>query len=108
MQQVFINLVTNAADAIQGGGEITFSTYLETGTEQQAPQVTVAIKDTGEGISAEDIQHIFDPFFTRKAEGTGLGLAICQQILQSHSATIDVESTVGKGTTFWIRIPVQS
>ncbi|MGE5478792.1 MAG: two-component system sensor histidine kinase NtrB [Chloroflexota bacterium] len=107
IQQVFINLITNAADAIKTKGTITISSYVE-----RAPGVgegeyaVVSIKDTGIGIPPEDIPKIFNPFFTRKADGTGLGLPITQRILHQHSGIIDIESASGHGSTFYVKLPV--
>lgn len=107
LQQVFINLITNAADAIKSKGIITISTYTERGSRVADGEYVIAsIEDTGAGIPPDDLPKIFNPFFTRKADGTGLGLPITQRILHSHSGIIDVESTVGQGTTFYIKLPV--
>jgi signal transduction histidine kinase len=107
MQQVFINLITNAADAIKTKGAITIKTYLEKGVKYgEGEYVTISVSDNGIGIVPEDLPKIFNPFFTRKAEGTGLGLPITQRILHQHNGIIDVESTVGKGTTFYVKLPV--
>lgn len=107
MQQVFINLITNAADAIKNRGMITIKTYLEIDNKPGEVQYSVvSITDTGEGIQAEDLPKIFNPFFTRKADGTGLGLPITQRILHQHSGIIDVESNPGHGTTFYVKLPV--
>ncbi len=106
MQQVFINLITNAADAIKMKGTISIKSYLEKGGRKgEAELVVVAISDTGQGIPPEDLPKIFNPFFTRKADGTGLGLPITQRILHQHSGIIDVESTPGSGTTFYVKLP---
>jgi PAS domain S-box-containing protein len=107
MQQVFINLITNAADAIKNRGMITIKTYLEIDNKPGEIQYSVvSITDTGEGIPVEDLPKIFNPFFTRKADGTGLGLPITQRILHQHSGIIDVESNPGHGTTFYVKLPV--
>ncbi|TAL68967.1 MAG: hypothetical protein EPN82_08635 [Bacteroidetes bacterium] len=107
MQQVFINLVTNSIDAINDSGKIKIRTFLETaGRENEQDYVVTSIADTGIGISAEDLSKVFNPFFTRKAEGTGLGLPITQRIIYNHNGVIDIESVVGKGTTFYIKLPV--
>jgi signal transduction histidine kinase len=70
--------------------------------------VQISIADTGIGITGESKKRIFDPFFTTKklGEGTGLGLAICEKIIKEHSGRLDVESEVGKGSTFFVRVPV--
>ena len=64
------------------------------------------IRDTGLGIPEEHLQHIFDPFFTSKDEGSGLGLAVSHQIVQEHGGFVTVESTLGKGTAFFVHLPV--
>lgn len=107
MQQVFINLITNAADAIKSKGRITINSYLEQSSKYNEGEfVVVEIKDDGIGISPEEMKKIFNPFFTRKAEGTGLGLPITQRILHQHNGIIDVESQEGVGTSFYVKIPV--
>lgn len=102
IQQVIVNLVLNARDAMEQQGTLTVSTDHENG-----PWVTLRISDTGCGIKPDDIQKIFLPLFTTKAEGkgTGLGLSISQDIIKSHKGTIEVDSVLGKGTTFTIRLP---
>jgi PAS domain S-box-containing protein len=108
LQQVFINLITNASDAIKTKGTISIKTYLEKGGKHgEGEYVSISISDTGIGIVPEDIQKIFNPFFTRKAEGTGLGLPITQRILHQHNGIIDVESDISKGTTFYVKLPVR-
>lgn len=107
IQQVLINLLTNAADAIKLQGKIIISTYLEKAIRKnEGDYVVVSITDTGEGIAPEDLPKIFNPFFTRKVEGTGLGLPITQRIVYQHQGIIDVESVLGKGTTFYVKLPV--
>jgi two-component system NtrC family sensor kinase len=106
LQQVFINLITNAAHAIgEKGGGIVIFTHLKSinGSEY----VEVKISDTGHGIPDDKIGSIFDPFFSTKGqEGTGLGLSVVLGIIDEHNGKIDVESEVGKGTTFTIKLPV--
>ena len=101
LNQVFMNLLVNAAQAIEKQGEIKIATRVLDG------KVEIKISDTGKGIPEEDLSKIFDPFFTSKeiGKGTGLGLNVVYNIIQRHKATIDVESEVGKGTTFSIRLP---
>jgi two-component system NtrC family sensor kinase len=102
--QVFLNLLVNAAHAIDEQGDIRITTWEENGSAR------IAISDTGCGIQPEDQKHIFDPFFTTKevGKGTGLGLAIAYDIIVvKHSGLIDVRSEVGKGSTFTITLPVQ-
>lgn len=104
INQVFLNLVTNACQATSGeNGTITLTTYsTETG-------VAVEISDNGQGIPPEVLPKIFDPFFTTKkvGEGTGLGLSIVQRIIKEHGGEIKVKSTVGVGTTFTLLLPRQ-
>ncbi|MDD8017363.1 MAG: ATP-binding protein, partial [Bacteroidota bacterium] len=104
--QVILNLLTNAAQAIDGeGGTITIRTYKEPGNPDMA---VVRIADTGKGISREYLGKIFEPFFTTKkvGEGTGLGLSIAYKIIEKHGGSIKVESEEGRGTEFMVRIPV--
>jgi two-component system NtrC family sensor kinase len=102
IQQVIVNLVLNARDAMEQQGTLTVST-----DHEDDPWVTLRISDTGGGIKPDDIQKIFLPLFTTKAEGkgTGLGLSISQDIIKSHKGTIEVHSVLGEGTTFTIRLP---
>ena len=103
LNQVFLNLVTNAAQAIEQQGKLLLKTY----TEDDA--LFVVIEDNGKGIPADVLPRIFDPFFTTKpvGHGTGLGLAISYQIIKEHGGTIRVASKPGVGTRFVIRLPVQ-
>ncbi|MBS4099535.1 MAG: bacteriohemerythrin [Sulfuricella sp.] len=103
LNQVFMNLLVNAAHAIDGRGTITVRTGSEAG------QVWVEIADSGKGIPPENLTRIFDPFFTTKpvGKGTGLGLSLSYGIVDKHHGDIVVESEVGKGTTFRIRLPVE-
>ena len=100
--QVFMNLLVNAGQAITEQGEIKVSTN---NTEQD---IIITISDTGSGISEEHLSKLFDPFFTTKpiGSGTGLGLSICFGIIEKHHGTIDVETKLGEGTTFQIKLPL--
>jgi PAS domain S-box-containing protein len=100
MQQVLVNLVKNAIHAMTRGGTLT----LQTG--EGADGVWVSVADTGGGIPQEQINRIFEPFFTTKKTGTGLGLMIVQRIVRAHGGRIELESHVGRGTTFRIRLPL--
>jgi len=102
LQQVFMNLIVNARDAMPFGGELTLATEAENST------VRVEVGDNGVGIPADHLQKIFDPFFTTKStsRGTGLGLAVSYGIIREHSGKVQVESQVGKGTTFRLEFPV--
>lgn len=99
LKQVFINLTQNAIQAMPGGGNLYIETYC------RDSKVFVLIRDTGEGISREDLPRIFQPFYTRKAGGSGLGLAISKEIVQIHRGSIEVESEPKKGTTFTVSFP---
>ena len=103
LSQVFMNLLINAAQAIEKRGTIKIRTFNENNN------VVVQISDTGTGIPKENIKRLFDAFFTTKeaGKGTGLGLSISYKIIQEHNGTIDVESEVGKGTVFTIKLPVK-
>lgn len=102
LNQVFLNLFTNAAQAMGEGGRLTVRSWHEDG------MVGVSVADTGKGIAPENLAHIFDPFFTTKpvGEGTGLGLAITHQIIQQHGGEIRAESSPGEGTCFYLMLPV--
>ena len=102
LNQVFMNLLVNAAQAIEGNGEIVISTAALDG------YVEIKFSDTGTGIPEENISKLFDPFFTTKevGKGTGLGLNVSYNIIKKHNGNITVESRVGEGTTFTIQIPV--
>jgi two-component system, sporulation sensor kinase E len=100
LQQALVNLVKNAMQAMTNGGTLT----LQTGTG--ADGVWVSVMDTGGGIPQEQINRIFEPFFTTKKMGTGLGLMIVQRIVRAHDGRIELESHVGRGTTFRIWLPL--
>jgi PAS domain S-box-containing protein len=102
LNQVFMNLLVNAAHAIEGHGTITVS------TGRQGDEVWVEVADTGKGIAPEHIKKLFDPFFTTKpvGQGTGLGLSLSYGIVQKHHGRIEVRSDVGKGTAFRVWLPV--
>ncbi|CAN5555223.1 MAG: response regulator [Pyrinomonadaceae bacterium] len=101
LQQAIIALATNAVDAMPAGGILTISARHEGG------DVLVEVRDTGVGIAPENIAKIYEPFFTTKevGRGTGLGLAVCYGILTEHGGSLDVQSTLGVGTTFTITLP---
>jgi two-component system NtrC family sensor kinase len=104
LNQVFLNLLMNAGQAIEGEGRITIR------TRQEGGMVHISVSDTGAGMSPEAQRHAFEPGFTTKAvgEGTGLGLPISREIVEErHRGTIDFESRPGAGTTFHVRIPLQ-
>jgi two-component system, sporulation sensor kinase E len=100
MQQVLVNLIKNAMHAMTRGGTLT----LQTG--ENADAVWVSVADTGGGIPQEQINRIFEPFFTTKKKGSGLGLMIVQRIVRAHDGKIELESHVGRGTTFRVWLPL--
>ena len=102
LNQVFLNLLVNAAQAIDGKGKITIR------PRQDEDRVYVMFQDTGKGIAPENVPRIFESGFTTKkvGMGTGLGLSICSQIVNAHQGEILVKSEVGKGTTFTVVLPI--
>lgn len=115
LMQVFHNLIGNALEAMAGGGVLTLTTRISTNPlfskvdvgRGAAPMVEILVGDTGPGIPKELCARIFDPFVTTKPKGLGLGLAICHRIVEEHRGSIQVESQVGKGTTFALYLPIQ-
>jgi signal transduction histidine kinase len=104
LQQCFLNLIFNAIEAMQGGGQLQIISELESDKNN----VRIEIRDTGYGISKENLEHIFDPFFTTKGEGkgTGLGLSIVYGIIKNHRGRIKIDSKVGEGSSFVLNFPV--
>jgi PAS domain S-box-containing protein len=102
LEQVFINLLLNAINAMPNGGTI------EVFVERTAGEVLARVTDTGEGISPEDFDKIFDPFYTKSppGKGTGLGLSICYSIVDQHRGSIGVDSQKGEGSTFTVKLPL--
>jgi signal transduction histidine kinase len=126
MKQVLVNLMVNAMQALGDEGTIRISCgpssffqrndsyangkFSEKNLSRQvdlAPYAWIKVEDNGQGIPEEVLSKIFYPFFTTKEKGSGIGLAIAQKIVDSHHGSIDVESEVGKGTTFTIKLPVR-
>lgn len=103
IEQVLVNLLINAIQAMPQGGDLT----VNVGQDAKNGYLVIHIKDTGAGISKEDLLHIFDPFFTTKGtKGTGLGLSVSYGIIRQHNGDITVESEEGRGTTFILKIPI--
>ena len=104
INQVFMNIISNAAAAIEDKGNIWIT------AKKEAPNIKIEIKDDGKGIDADKISHIFDPFFTTKdvGQGTGLGLSISYNIIQKHGGSITVQSEKSKGSTFVITLPLKA
>jgi len=102
LQQVFLNLFVNARDAMPEGGELRIL------TDTVDSKIEIIVQDTGVGISSENIQKIYDPFFTTKAagKGTGLGLSVSYGIVQEHGGNISVDSKPGIGTSFKLELPL--
>jgi signal transduction histidine kinase len=100
IKQAFLNIFLNAIDAMPNGGTLTISTW------ETKQCFIITISDTGYGIEANDLSHIFDPFFSKKDHGTGLGLSITHEIIKNHNGKIFAESKLGEGTTFRIELPV--
>jgi len=103
LQQVFLNLIVNAADACEGKGSITITSK----NIAESNSIEVEFSDTGYGIKDEDLEKIFEPFYTTKpvGKGTGLGLAVSHGIIQEHGGKITIKTKVGEGTSFFIRLP---
>lgn len=118
IQQVFLNIALNAVQAMPEGGTLTVKSRAisyrppiiggKPLTASVDEFVEVAISDTGIGIPSEDLKKVFQPFLTTKAQGTGLGLAIASRIIEQHGGQLRVESEVGKGSTFWITLPIRA
>jgi signal transduction histidine kinase len=102
IRQMLLNLLRNSLSATESGGMISVATAVKDGMAE------LVVSDSGQGIPAEDIDHVFEPFFTRSGGGTGLGLSISQRIVEEHHGTIAVASTAGKGTVFTIRLPLKT
>ncbi|MGC8935842.1 MAG: sensor histidine kinase, partial [Candidatus Methanomethylicaceae archaeon] len=101
MKRVLVNIIENAVHAMPRGGRLTIETL------KSDSEVCVTIRDTGMGMPKEVMDNLFKPFFTTKAKGTGFGLFNVKRIVEAHGGKISVESEVGKGTTFTIRIPLK-
>lgn len=102
IKQALLNIILNAMEAMPKGGVLHISTQVG-----RSNYLDIRISDSGCGIPKEDLKQIFDPFFTNKDSGTGLGLAITHQIIKNHNGSIEVESTLDKGTTFTIKLPLE-
>ncbi len=98
LSQVFLNLLRNSLEATEKGD-------IEVQAKEHRSKIFITIQDTGRGLSEEESKHIFDPFFSRKKEGMGIGLYLTKKIIEAHDGKIACESQLGKGTTFFIRIP---
>jgi len=101
LKQVLLNLFINAQQAMSDGGELIIK------TRKQARHAVIELSDTGSGIGLAKLQHIFEPYYSSRPQGKGLGLATARKIIEAHNGTIKVESEVGKGTMFTIKLPLQ-
>ena len=109
LKQVFMNLILNAIQAMRDGGSLVIATRVSSDGDGSAshPCVQVEIRDTGIGIPQENLEHIFDPFFTNKDGGSGLGLSISNQIIEEHGGRILVKSKIKEGTSFYVNLPLE-
>ncbi len=111
LTRLFLNLIKNAAEAIDNKGRVEITSkvasdyHLHNPGRRPVPLIVVEVRDNGRGISAEDLEKIFTPFYTTKNRGSGLGLATCQKIVDSHQGFLRVDSTVGEGTTISVSLP---
>ena len=111
LRQLFTNLLANAFEALGGEGGVEIRAHLEPGeegspgTEPMPPQAVIEIRDNGPGISPDDLERVFSPFFTTKPQGSGLGLAIVRKVVDAHDGRIDATSVPGR-TTFKVTLPV--
>lgn len=99
MRRVFLNLLQNAVDAMPDGGTLTITSKIS------HPNIEIVFSDTGTGMTEEVMKKLYTPLYTTKAKGVGLGLAICKRIVEAHGGSLLVESTLGKGSTFTVRLP---
>jgi signal transduction histidine kinase len=111
LEQVFINIGLNAFDAMPNGGTLTIqmdAVPVIANADHPNTYIVVKLRDTGVGIPPENISHLFEPFYTTKKRGagSGLGLFVSYLIIDQHGGAIEVESALGQGTTFTIKLPV--
>lgn len=110
IEQILLNLLINARQAMPHGGRLR----IDVGVNRPTQMAEIRISDTGVGISPDQLRMIFEPFFTTKEPdenghgGTGLGLSVCRQIIEQHHGRIRVESTIGKGSTFTVKLPLRT
>ena len=102
MRNCIMNFIANAAQAMPEGGTLTLGARLD---DREMPGVLLSFSDTGAGIAAENLEHVFQPYFTTKEVGIGLGLAITERIIKEHRGSVTVTSTLGVGTTFSVWLP---
>jgi signal transduction histidine kinase len=100
LRQAFLNIVINALQATPSGGSVTIA------LSRGASGLAITFRDNGSGIAPDNLQRIFEPFYTTKADGTGLGLAVTRKIIEGHGGTLDIESEAGRGTTVMVQLPL--
>lgn len=105
LKQVLVNLILNAAQAMPGGGALTLKAGRDREAASGQPVARLSVSDTGAGIQPDHRSRLFDPFFTTREEGTGLGLAIVHAIVEGHRGRVEVDSEVGRGSTFTVILP---
>jgi len=106
LRQVILNLIINAVNAMPHGGEITV--FLYTLVRNGKDTAVIKVRDTGNGIPAEQLKKIFEPFHQTHSGGMGLGLSVCRKIVEQHQGTISIESKLGRGTTVSVVLPVKT
>jgi signal transduction histidine kinase len=104
IEQVLLNLILNAADAMPKGGVLRLSATVE--QVEGESYLVLAVRDNGEGMSPEQVANLFAPFLTYKDSGTGIGLAIVKKIMENHQSKVEVESKIGQGTKFKLLFPI--
>lgn len=107
LRQTIQNLIANAVQAMPHGGSLRIGARLMPATEAQVPRVEISVADTGAGISAANLEKLFQPLFTTKSRGIGLGLAICKSFVEANNGRIEVHSELEKGTTFTVILPAE-
>jgi len=106
IEDAVLNLVINAIDAIEGNGYVRVRVARNDDTSTGEEEAIIEVSDNGRGISEADLSRIFNPFFTTRSGGTGLGLPAVRRILRAHGGSVEVQSTVGQGSTFTLRLPL--
>jgi len=105
LKQAFLNVIINSLEAMPNGGRLVVSAASAEAVDSAPALATIRIEDTGEGIPADRMGRLFDPFFSTRPHGTGLGLTIAHRVIQDHGGKIQIESTPGRGTTFTVELP---
>ena len=106
IESALLNIILNAIEAMENNGALTISTALKK-IKTKDSFIEIGVSDTGHGISPENLEKIFVPCYTTKKDGSGLGLTITQKIIEAHNGTMKVQSTIKKGTTFIIQLPLK-